>query len=398
MCGEANAIETEDRRNRLPHKSFRAVVMLTIAATVVSGCLDLQVTASRDEIQEPVRPVLVQEARYQLKVEAQTYPGVLIPRYESDLSFQVGGRIVSRSVEVGDYIRKGQELARLDDVDLKLRVRAAEANAASIEAELVNARLDLSRKKKLVARNAVPKAAYDDAMATATALEQRYASALSQLEIARNEHGYGVLIAPEDAVVTKIYAETGQVVGAGQFVLTAARTDEYEVAIDVPESRLHSVVSATTVRATLWSDQMSANTDVRKFPLEIREVGATANAETRTYPVKLAISNVDNTLRFGMTADVHFETAIDVTIAKLPMTAVFQDGEEPAVWVFDNETTSVSLSRVQIDAYGDEFVTISGGVPEGALVVTAGVHRLTEGMKVARRDDPRVEVMASKAL
>lgn len=307
----------------------------------------------------PLRPVLVQTLGGEVGGQHQTYTGEVRSRTETALAFQVGGKIMERRVDVGDTVKAGQVLARLDPVDQALNLAAVEANLALAEAEA-------ARYEQLKSKNFVSQAALD-------VRESNLKAARAQAALARNQRGYTDLKAEQTGVIAQVAAEVGQVVAPGQMVFRLARPDEPEVAVALPETRVSNLRVGDGARVSLWSDGGAS------FSGRVREIGPVADTVTRTYPVRVSILEAEGKLHLGMTATV--ELSLPDTGLLLPAGAIFQQGERPAVWVVGPDDT-VRLQVVTVGAWLEEGARISGGVSAGQRVVVAGAHKLTAGEKI----------------
>lgn len=307
----------------------------------------------------PPRPVLVQGVADDGGQGQQRYSATIRSRTEAPLAFQVGGKLQKRLVDVGSPVRAGQVLARLDPADQAL-------NLAAVEAELSLAQAEAERYRTLKARNFVSQTALDG---KETALK----AARAQAELARNQRGYTDLLADQAGVIARVEAEVGQVVAPGQTVLRLARPDQPEAAFDLPESRMGKLRVGDRVQVRLWAD------GERDYPGQIREIGAVADAATRTYPVRVRIESADPALKLGMSATV----SVDMPGAglRLPGGAIFQQGDQPAVWVVGQDD-KVSLRPVQVLAWEEGYARIGGGLQGGERVVVAGAHKLAPGEQI----------------
>ncbi|MEO8628031.1 MAG: efflux RND transporter periplasmic adaptor subunit [Betaproteobacteria bacterium] len=309
--------------------------------------------------------------------EAASYTGDVRARWESALGFQVGGKIVARLVEVGTEVKVGQTLARLDPQDQRLGVEAARQQMIAAKSDYDQATIDLGRYKNLVAKGFVSKAEYDRRKSVFDSAAAHLQEASAQLSLSRNKTDYTTLRSDAAGVVTSVQAEAGQVVTAGQTVVKVARLDEREVAVSVPENRLAELKTADRVHITLWA--MPGKT----YDGRVREVSPSADAATRTYTVKVTLLNADAAVQLGMTANVLLDGNAGVQqVARLPLTALFQEGNAPAVWVIDPASGKVTLRPVQVGRYTQDYVTIVAGLASGDRVVRAGVHKLNPGETV----------------
>ena len=304
--------------------------------------------------------------------------GEVKPRYESDLSFRVAGKVLARRVDVGVSVRQGDTLATLDTQDFQNRLRSAEAEVASAEAVLIEARGTEGRKAKLLADGWTPQAIYDTALRNLRSAEARLASAKAHLDLTRDQLRYTELNAEFDGVVTAVGAEPGQNVNAGQMVVKLARPGDKDAVFNIAE--------------TAFTDQTprSERLEVIVWPLSnpelkiegvVREISPVADPTTRTYTVKVTLENPPPQLRFGMSIAGRLKASSDPVVA-LPLSALFEQNGTPAVWVVDERSGSVALRPVTVARYEANIVVIADGLAKGDVVVTAGTNTLRQGQKV----------------
>lgn len=311
--------------------------------------------------------------------EGYSYSGEVRGRYESQLAFQTGGKITQQAVQLGSVVKQGQILAKLDPVDIQQGVNIAKAQVASVQSQFQLAKDNYERFQKLFAREAVSQAELDNARNG----YQTAAAALSQVKTqyanATHQSDYCNLYANALGVVTAIYAEIGQIVGPGQPIVTIVRDGEKEVEINVPENRLDEIRNAQELQAKFWA---LPNLSVAA---RVREVAPMADAVSHTYKVRVGLTNPPAELKLGMTASVSLKGAAgDQATIYLPLTAIYQTGDNPEVWIYRNGT--VHLRPVTVGEFGDDQVQVLSGLQEGDVVVTAGVHLLQESQKVRRGD------------
>lgn len=350
--------------------SCRAGAVPLLAAALIASC------SAPPPPPEPPRPVRVIPAEFRRTASTVRYSGEIRARYETPLAFQVGGKIDRRLVEVGTVVRKGQLLASLDPADYRLAEAKARARLISAEAELDQARQDLKHLGTLRDKKLASPAAVNRRQASARAAEGLAKEARSAVDAEQRRLGHTQLRADHDGVITGIEAETGQVVAQGQPVLRLARPEQKEVVIAVPENRLDELREAGAIRVNLWARPE------RFLPGRIREISPGVEAVTRTFTVKIALPNADETVRLGLTAMVHVDHTEARPIARLPLTAVTAEGGQARVWVLDAAGQSVHPRAVAIAGYDGDEAKIVEGLKEGERVVTAGVHKLLDGQKV----------------
>lgn len=274
-------------------------------------------------------------------------------------------------------VRKDQVLSRLDPEDQRLSAEAARQQLRAARSDYQQAKADLQRYRGLFDKGFISAAEFDRRQTTFDTAAAHLEQATAQLGINRNQTAYTELRADHDGVVTAVQAEVGQVVSAGQPVIKVARLEEKEVAVNVPENRLAELRGAAPeVDVTLWA------VPGKVYKGRVREISPSADAVTRTYTVKVTVLDPEGTAQLGMTANVELREGARPEVARLPLTALFQKGAEPAVWVIDAKTQQVTLRPVQVGRYTQDYVTILSGLRDGELVVRAGVHKLTPGDKV----------------
>jgi RND family efflux transporter MFP subunit len=320
-----------------------------------------------------------------------TLAGVVAPRIETNLGFRVAGKIIAREVDVGARVSPGQVLARLDPADLKLARENAAAALEATSAEATRAQADLDRYAGLRGSSAFVPQIYDQRLSAANAAKARLDQARAQLATAENNLGYAALVADAPGVVTGLTMEVGQVVAAGQHVVHVSRTEELEISVSIPEQRLAFVAQASDATFELWAQAGHS------FKARLRELAPAADPMTRTYAARFSLVDRPAIAALGMTATLTLARASDEKVAELPLTAIFQQGSEPAVWVVDRSTGAVALRPVTVVRWRDDAAVISAGLTDGELVVTAGVHKLEAGQRVTPRPASSTSLAARPA-
>lgn len=329
-----------------------------------------------------IRPVQVFRVDGNSVGKATPYAGEVRARLETTLAFRVAGKITDRPVEVGDYVRKGRLLAKLDAEDFQLAIKALKAQLKSAQAERDFAKDDLTRYRELLNQHVISPPEFDRHETAYTAAQEQVSSLAAQLGQAVNQLNYTDLTADRDGVVTALTAEAGQVVNAGQAIVKLARLDDKEILFDIPEQHVGQIKPPQPVTVSLWA------TGEQRFNARIREIAAAADPSSRTYQVKATLLQGLDNARLGMTATVWLYESMPASIS-IPLSAVFTPQHEPGqarVWLVDEAKNSVKSVPVQLGAASaGERIVVTGLVP-GLLLVSAGVHRLAEGQLVRLPD------------
>lgn len=322
------------------------------------------------------RPAVVEKPKPADDAAVETYAGEVHARYESVLGFRIAGKLERRAVDVGARVRRGDVLAVLEPEDFHLQATRARAQVAAADADLALAQAELDRHVILLEKRYISRALYDARLNQRDAAKAQLESARAELAVAENQTGYSTLRADHDGVITAIAAEVGQVVAAGQPVVTLAQQGERDVLISVPESRVARFAPGQAVAIEIWAEDNARTTG------RVREVAPEADSRTRTYDVRVAIDPESTLAQLGMTARVFLLAPTDAAELLVPMTALHEKAGTPAVWVLDAETRQVRLAPVTVVEYGERGVTLAAGLDPDAWIVTAGVHKLVEGQAV----------------
>ena len=307
--------------------------------------------------------------------------GEVKPRYESDLSFRVAGKVLARLVDVGATVTKGETLATIDTQDYQNRLRSAEADVSSAEAALVEAQATEARQAKLLKDGWTPRATYDIALRNLHAGEARLTAAKANLNLTQDQLRYTELKADFDGVITAVGIEAGQNVNAGQMVVKLARAEDKDGVFNIAETAFNHISDPHLIEVFVWP---LSNPDLAVEGV-VREISPVADPATRTYTVKVTLKNPPPQLRFGMSIGGRLKTAAGFAVA-LPLSALFETNGAPAVWVLDRQTGSLSLRPITLARYEASTVVVASGLAKGDVVVTAGVNTLRVGQKVRLAD------------
>jgi len=346
------------------------IIGLLLAGGALAGCN--QITA---EPAAAARPVLVTTVRYQPQIPDRSFVGTIRPRIESDLGFRVTGKVEKRLVEVGALVKPGQPLATLDQVDLKLQAEQAEAEFRAATGVLAQAAAAETRARELRAKGWATDAQLDQAKAAADEARARLNRGERSVELTRNSLSYATLTADAAGVVTATLIEPGQVVASGQAAIRVARLAEKEVAVAIPETLLARARSGEA-RVSVWSRPD------KHYVAKLRELAPSADPATRTYMAKFSIPQADDDVQLGMTATLTLSDAAGARVARLPLSALFNQGDGPSLYVADDKSGAVARKQVTVKAYESNDVLIAGGVDEGADVVVVGVQKLDPAQKI----------------
>lgn len=375
----------------------RGRALTGVAAATVALCL---AGCSRPEPPpEPVRSVkllTVGVNALQLQIE---YAGEVRARVESRLGFRVAGKLVQRQAELGQRVKAGQVLAQLDPQDYQLAAQAAQAQVSAAQTQHDLAAADLKRYAALKQQNFISGAELERRQAAVQAAQATLAQARAQSQQQGNQAAYTRLLADVAGVITSIEAEPGQVVAAGTPVLRIAQDGPRDVVFAVPEDKVQRITPGQTVGVRAWSGGEALTG-------RVREVAASADPVTRTYAVKVGLDSLNGlngtaTLApLGATVYVTPQGLghVGTQAITLPTTALRQEGQGTAVWVYDPASATVRSQTVEIASADGNAAVVAAGLEPGMQVVATGVHVLSPGQKVTVYHSKQPVAPASKAL
>ncbi|TPI43189.1 efflux RND transporter periplasmic adaptor subunit [Mesorhizobium sp. B3-1-6] len=347
--------------------SSRHFLLAGIAGLCLAGC-------SQKEAEAPAAPrtarvVVVTPHKFKLVTQGA---GRIQSRYVSQVGFEVGGRLISRDVDAGATVKKGQKLAALSAVDYQNKVTATAADLDAAKAALAQAAAQEERFRLLLGKGFATHSQYDEALKSLRSAQAQVQATEANLRIAQNQLAYTELQAPDDGIVTATGADPGQVVAAGQMVIEISRNDEREA--------VFAVASEDIVRASLG---MPVNVALQAHPEiavtgTVREISPEADSATGTYQVKVAIPAPLPQMRLGAIVVGRVESDQGHMVATLPPSALLQSGSQPQVWVVGKDD-KVERRKVQLLEFDANSVTVSQGLAAGDKVVVAGVNSLADG-------------------
>jgi RND family efflux transporter MFP subunit len=347
-----------------------AAVLILAAPALLVSC------RNADEAAPPeVRPVRAVTIESQAIGDTIALTGTVQAQTEINESFRIGGRLIERNVEIGDIVRPGQLLARLDPQNEESSLQAARAQLVAAQAQLVEARNNHTRMRDLVAENAVSRAAFDQAVAVLQTAESQVNSARASVNLAENRLSYTQLNATAAGVVTARGAEPGEVVGAGSMVVQVAREGARDALFDVPAQVKDSAVRKLGITVALVDDPKITAIGT------VREVSPRADPVTGTFAVRVQLNDAPALMRLGstVTGRVKLDTAPTIQI---PATALMRADGGAAVWVYDATAGTVAARSITVAGSNATTVQVASGLNPGDIVVTAGVQALRPGQKV----------------
>lgn len=349
----------------------RAAALVALAALALLSACNRAAEAPQPE----VRPVRVIKIEQREGGNSIALTGSVQAQTEINLSFRIDGRMLERYVSIGDAIRPGLPVARLDSQNEESSLQAAQAQLVAARARLTEARNNFTRFRDLVAENAVSRASFEQAESAMKTAESQVETAQSQVTLGENRLSYTRLVSDVAGVVTAQGAEPGEVVGAGRMIVQVAREGTRDAVFDVPARVKEAVTSNAAITVALTSDPKVTATGV------VREVAPRADPVTGTFRVRFRLDKPPPTMRLGSTVTGRMKMAATPSI-EIPPSAVSRSDRQTAVWVVDPKTGTVAIRNIEVRSSDPVRVEVASGLNPGDIVVTAGVQALRPGQKV----------------
>ena len=328
---------------------------LLIGTAIISGCGSEK---QSEDTSLKVRTITIGE---ESGTTSAGYAGTIHNKTETNLAFQIGGRVINKFVNVGDTVQAGQVIAQINGSDTSAQVQNAEGAVKAAQSAYELAETNAKRYRELYAQQAISKLQLDQAE--------------NQLN-ASNQNSYTNLTAPDTGIITAFNIEAGQVVAAGQSVGTLAAGHDPEAVIALPEQELTKVHVGSPATITFW-----ALPDVTVQGV-VREISPVPDPVARTYTVKITLQNPPKEVQLGMTINANLSTT-DSTNISIPLTALVKDSNgNNAVYIIRDK--KAHLVPIKTGEFGKNSVIVTSGLAKGDIVITAGTQQLQEGTAVSQ--------------
>ena len=346
------------------------LLVIHTAALLLAACQqepEAKVPAAR-----PVRTTTIEKSTAGMPL---SFTGRVEAEDEVALAFRIPGRLIENGGKLGDRVAPGQVLAKLESQNELNALRQAQAGLAAAQGQLTQARSHFDRQETLLGQGWTTRANFEVATQGLHTAQAQVDAAEAQLKIAHDQVSFTELKADAPGVITTIGPGAGEVVQAGQMIVRLARHDGRDAVFDVPAQVIRSTPSDPQITVSLTDDSTVTASG------RVREVAAQANAVTRTFEVKVGLTDPPPAMRLGATVTGRLETSA-LPIIEIPATALTRSNQQPAVWIVDPSSRTVSIRNVDVLRFEEAQVVVSQGLDAGEIVVTAGVQALHPGQKV----------------
>lgn len=353
-----------------------AVAIAALTVLALAGCQDVE---TKDK--NVVRSIQWMTMQDGVDEQQRLIAGLVKPVDSTALSFESAGKISELLVDLGDRVKTGDVIARLDPKPFQLKTEAAQANLARAKAQFRENQQEFERQKKLFEGKWVSQAKLDAALAAFEAAESEVKAAHSQVKLAQRDLKMAVIRAPFDGAISNKAAHAYQEVASGQTIVQLSGEHKLEIVTNVPPSLVNKLKVGQAMRATFPSLPGAA------VSADIREIGSRAR-EANSFPVKLRLAGPVKGLHAGMSAEVAFTfksaySGPAVSAFMAPLSAILAgDTQDHYVFVYDKAKSAVTKRKILVRDIRNNLVEITGNLKGGEIIATAGVSFLREGQKV----------------
>ena len=351
-----------------------SLVFMIILWALLSGCAE-----KKQPPPPPVRAIKWMKVTEPSAEQQRHISGVLTAAQHTELSFEVGGPVTQVVANLGDKVNAGQVLARLDPQPFKLRVRDAEAALASVQASQRNAKLEYDRAQLLYQANNTSKSKLDQARAQADSARSQVRAAEARLNLAQRDLRKSVIRAPYKGFISAKTIELAQEIPAGQTVYKIDAEGGFKAELEVPETLITFIGKGQIVPVKF------PTLNGLELPGTVSQVGTRAGIGN-AFPVHVKLDKTVSQLRPGMTTEVAFTYQNGAETAKglmIPIAALLAGSDnQHFVFVFDQTSSNVKKTLIQVGELRDNNVEVTSGVRAGDIITTAGVEFLADGQQV----------------
>lgn len=350
-----------------------------LASATVIGLLPLILIACSDKTTADPRtqtPLVKTGSVLTPSDASRSFTGTVAARVQSDLGFRVPGKVLERLVDVGQTVKRGQPLMRIDPIDLQLTAHGQHEAVMAAKARADQTAEDEIRHRGLVEAGAISASTYDQIKAAADSANAQFKAAEAQADLAKNASSYAVLLADADGVVVDTQAEPGQVVNAGQTVVRVAHSGNREAIVHLPETLRPSLGSIA--QAKLYGKDNLAVT------AKLRQLSGSADGASRTFEARYVLDGALASAPLGATITIEIKESGSSTKTDLevPIGAIFDSGKGSGVWVLEGRPIQVTWRPVKILSLSDDAARVEGNLKINDQIITLGAHLLHEGEKV----------------
>lgn len=328
-----------------------------------------------------VRPIKYAEVGTLGDVNERTFSGTSRTDEVVNLSFRSSGIITMFDAKLGQSVKKGRLLAKLDNVQSRLNYENAVSSLNSAESQMNTAKLSLNRTRSLYEKGSSSLSDYEAVKNSFRTAQASHESAKRTVAIQRDQINYGFLYAPANGVIASISSEVNENVSAGQVVAVLNVSGDMEISLGLPESVINNIKQEMDVLISFSS------IGSKLFNGKVSEVSPSVDGNTSTYPIKIKVVNPSDDIKSGMAANVTFDFGngeANSEVIVVPTKSVGEDDKGNFVFVIEenNGVGIVKKQHVEIGNLTSQGFQIKKGLIKGQKIAIAGLQTLLDGQEV----------------
>lgn len=365
---------------RLRTADIRSLIALALAASLLSACGPTQsavdATAAAAESNTPVAVQVEAAVERELPIVVRA-TGTFVADESSDVTPQLAGQVIATPVNVGDTVKVGQVLVRLDDRDARLRLQQAEAGLLQARAQAARAQAEAKRNADLVQTGDISRSAYEQLTTQVAVAEAAVAQSEAQVAGARKALDDTTVVAPFSGHVSAREVAIGEWVTTSSRLATIVRITPIKLELRVPESSAADVQRGMAVTVSV-----PAHPD-RTFTGQISALNVAIDPASRSMTIEARFPNTDSLLMPGMFGTAEVQLPASQPAIFVPPSAVVSvaNGEAAGVYVVEHQTARMRV--VQPGETHDGLVRILAGLEAGTPVVVSNVEELIDGTPIS---------------
>ncbi|OZV67677.1 efflux RND transporter periplasmic adaptor subunit [Winogradskyella aurantia] len=357
---------------------------MNIQQYLTLSCLLILMVSCKDKEapqEKLVRPVKYEKVTYLGGDKSRVFSGTAKTEKIINLSFRSSGIITMLDMKLGQKVKKGQLLGKLDNVSARLNYESAIEQKNSSESQMNTAKLNLNRVRKLYEKGSASLSDYEDAKNSYRTAVASFESAKRSVAIQQDQIQFGYLYAPEDGAIASVIAEIDENVSPGQQIAVLNAGSAIEISLGIPESVINAVKKDMIVMVDFTAIPNE------KFEAVVTEVAPALDVNTSTYPVTVQIKDSDERIKSGMASNVFFEfkeDSVTERVIVVPASAVGENSEGRFVFLVEDEgdKTMVKKHTIEIGELTPQGFEVKKGLKKGQKVATAGLQTLLDGQEV----------------
>lgn len=343
-------------------------------------------TACKKKVEE--KEVVIKPIKYQVvgtsdAQKIRTFSGTVKAGDEIELSFRANGIVTELNVKVGQQVKKGDLIAKLDNVQANLSYEQSKSAVNAAQSAMNTAKSSLDRIKSLFEKGSNSLSDYEAAKNSYQSDLDQFESAKRNRSIQSSQISYGIIKAPKSGIIASKGVDLNENATAGQMIAVLNAGTKINIVVGLPESIINKV------QIGMQTDLDFSAIDGSKFKGDVIEVSPIVDANSATYPVKMAIENATEAIKPGMTAGVTFnfgeENEGKDNALFIPVKSVGEDGNGNYVFLVESTDGKIGIVKkqpIEIGELTEAGFRVKSGLNAGDKIATAGLQSLLEGQKV----------------